>query len=78
MTTNIYIFYQKIAVFTGVMLRVVAVGLLLWLLYAIRDVVWLFLLSIVIAAALKELSAKPGDQLRKDRRQRYLNIGRQL
>lgn len=32
----------------------------------------------VIAAALKDLSAKPGDQLRKDRRQRYLNIGRQL
>ena len=32
----------------------------------------------VIAASLKELSAKPGDQLRKDRRQRYLNIGRQL
>ncbi len=46
---------QKIAVFTGVMLRVVAVGLLLWLLYAIRDVVWLFLLSIVIAAALNPL-----------------------
>jgi acetyl-CoA carboxylase carboxyl transferase subunit alpha len=32
----------------------------------------------VIAAALKDLGAKPGDQLRKDRRQRYLNIGRQL
>ncbi|MGD9480544.1 acetyl-CoA carboxylase carboxyltransferase subunit alpha [Shinella sp. G-2] len=32
----------------------------------------------VIAAALKDLGAKPGDQLRKERRQRYLNIGRQL
>ncbi|HVK91701.1 MAG TPA: acetyl-CoA carboxylase carboxyl transferase subunit alpha, partial [Mycoplana sp.] len=32
----------------------------------------------VVAEALRDLSAKPGDQLRRDRRQRYLNIGRQL
>ena len=32
----------------------------------------------VVADALRELSAKPGEQLRRDRRQRYLDIGRQL
>jgi acetyl-CoA carboxylase carboxyl transferase subunit alpha len=32
----------------------------------------------VIADALKELSGRTGDQLRSDRRQKYLAIGRQL
>ncbi|HTO32181.1 MAG TPA: acetyl-CoA carboxylase carboxyltransferase subunit alpha [Pararhizobium sp.] len=32
----------------------------------------------VIADALKELSGRTGEQLRSDRRQKYLNIGRQL
>lgn len=32
----------------------------------------------VIGDALKELSARNGDELRTDRRQKYLNIGRNL
>ena len=32
----------------------------------------------VIADALKELSGRNGDQLRTDRRQKYLSIGRNL
>lgn len=46
---------QKIDIFTTVIIRVAAIGLLLWLLYTIRDVVWLFLMAIVIAAALNPL-----------------------
>lgn len=46
---------QKIDVFTGVMLRAAAGVVVLWLLYTIRDVVWLFLMAIVIAAALNPL-----------------------
>lgn len=53
--TNDGVTQQKIDIFTGVVLRVAAVVLLLWLLYTIRDVVWLFLMAIVIAAALNPL-----------------------
>ncbi len=39
----------------GIILRVVAVILVVWFLYVIRDVIWLFLVAIIITAALDPL-----------------------
>lgn len=46
---------QKIDVFTAIMIRVTVTVVVVWFLYVIRDVVLLFLMSIVVAAALNPL-----------------------
>ncbi len=43
---------QTIEVATGIILRVIVTLLVLWFLYVIRDVIWLFLIAIIITAAL--------------------------
>ncbi len=43
---------QTIEVATSIILRVIVTLLVLWFLYVIRDVIWLFLIAIIITAAL--------------------------
>ncbi len=43
---------QVIEVSTGIILRVIIIFIVMWFLYIIRDVIWLFLMAIIITAAL--------------------------